>query len=305
MRVLLIGLGSIARKHIEVLQQFDAGCHLQVLRSGTGQSSVDDTIHTIYSFDEIREPDFIIISNPTALHRETIEKIVRFKCPLFVEKPLFNKIEKKEEELVRMLDQERFKTYVACNMRFHPVIKFLKDFLAKDPAKVNEVNVYCGSYLPDWRPGTDFRLGYSANPAMGGGVHLDLIHEMDYVYYLFGAPGAVKSVHTNRSSLNIPAVDSSRYLMDYGNFSVSLSLNYFRKETKRTVEVVRENDILLGDLLKATVTDNLTNSVIFKAPDYSVKDTYREQMEYFIENRTGVLMNSATEAFNVLKLALS
>jgi predicted dehydrogenase len=299
MKVLIIGLGSIARKHIQALRLIDPACVIQALRSGSGREAVLDEVQHIYSLEKADTPDFIIISNPTSLHRETIENILSFRCPLFIEKPIFNSATSEEEQLISRLKD--YNTYVACNLRFHPAIKFLKNFLKND--KVDEVNVYCGSYLPEWRPGTDFRNSYSANPELGGGVHLDLIHELDYVCYLFGIPSEVKAMRTNGSSLNIKAVDSARFLFNYTDFTASISLNYFRKETRRTIEIVRENDILSVDLLTATVRDSLTKNVLFQAQDYTVATTYKEQMEYFIKNKNAELMNNAAEAFTILKLA--
>jgi predicted dehydrogenase len=306
MNVLLIGLGSIAKKHIQALQQLVPDIQIQALRSDP--RSIGAPMHgvkNVFSIASATKPDFVIVSNPTAFHRETIESVLSLNCPLFIEKPIFHKAGLEEETLVRKLAASKLPTYVACNLRFHPAIKFMKVFLETQTPKVDEVNVYCGSYLPLWRPGTDFRVSYSTDVEKGGGVHLDLIHELDYLYFLFGEPDIIKSLKMNKSSLNINSIDSARYLLGYKDFSVSLSLNYFRKEARRTIELITEKNILLIDLIKSTVTDTLTGAVLFHTPEYKVADTYLEQMDYFLKNNSKSLMNDADEAYQILKLALS
>ena len=81
--------------------------------------------------------------------------------------------------------------YNACNLRFHPLIVFFKDFIKNKTSKINEVNVYCGSYLPNWRKDgitavTTVQIKSSVE------VDLDLIHEIDYVVYLFGFPKRIE-----------------------------------------------------------------------------------------------------------------
>jgi len=39
--------------------------------------------------------------------------------------------------------------------------------------------VHTGSYLPEWRPLTDYRANYAAREETGGGCILDCIHEID------------------------------------------------------------------------------------------------------------------------------
>ena len=78
-------------------------------------------------------------------------------------------------------------TYVGLNMRFHPLIIYLKNYLNKSDFKIYEINAYYGSYMPSWRPGNHKKL-YSSNNELGGGVHLDLIHEPDLLHFLFGLP---------------------------------------------------------------------------------------------------------------------
>ncbi len=47
-------------------------------------------------------------------------------------------------------------------------------------------SVECGSYLPDWRPGNNYKKSVSAKKDLGGGVLLELSHELDYIRWIFG-----------------------------------------------------------------------------------------------------------------------
>merc|ERR1711879_356202 len=145
---------------------------------------------SIYNKSEItNDLDFAIISNPTSLHYKTIASLIPFGFPLFIEKPVLSST-KDTAILEEKIKNNSIVSYVACNLRFHPAIVFLKGEMTK--RKPIEFNVYCGSYLPNWRPEQDYRTNYSAIKALGGGVHLDLIHELDYTYYLLGKPNHVQ-----------------------------------------------------------------------------------------------------------------
>ena len=306
MRVLVTGLGSIARKHITALRKLPGDVRIQALRSASGKdAAAEPGVDSIFSWDEVVQPDFILISNPTAVHRATIEQALAYRCPLLIEKPIFHKLGAEEEAVLAQIRASGVQTYVACNLRFHPVVLFLKDTLKGGGLRVQEVSAYCGSYLPAWRPGTDFRAGYSANPELGGGVHLDLIHELDYLNFIWGLPAGVQSLVKNQSALSIAAADSARYLLDYGRFSASVTLNYFRRDARRTVEIVLEDDTLTGDLIRCTVTRHSDGTEIFRAADFTMADTYVAQMDYFLHHNQTKMMNDADEASSVLKIALT
>ena len=142
-----------------------------------------------------------------------------------------------------LITNKGIKSYVACNLRFLDCISFIKDNLPQLlNKKLNEVNVYCGSYLPDWRPNADFRAAYSAKAELGGGVHLDLIHELDYVYWLLGIPKQVNRTFKSQSSLSIGSIDYANYILDYNGFCANVVLNYYRRDSKRTLELVFEDE---------------------------------------------------------------
>ena len=305
MKVLIIGLGSIAQKHIESIKKLDPFVMLYALRSSSKSINIQDIVD-IYKLEDIpRDIDFILITNPTSLHAETILSIIKFEKPLFIEKPVFDTLYNKNE-IIKKVVEKNIKTYVGCNLRFHPALNFIKNLLNTNNIKINEVNIYCGSYLPDWRPSQDYRESYSSNKHLGGGVHLDLIHELDYAIWLFGKPIKYNSIKRKVSNLLIDTIDFSNYNLAYSDFNVSITLNYYRNKPKRQLEIILENEIILCDLLTSTIT-NINNDIIFKDDNFSFSKTYLNQMEYFINSlkNKNIYMNDIHESFEILKIALN
>lgn len=303
MKVLIIGLGSIALKHIKALQELYPSVVIYALRRKGEPSKGIKGVIEIFDINEIDidSIDFILISNPTSVHYDTIQKIIRYKKPLFIEKPLFDALSKEAKELITEVEKQEITTYVACNLRFLESIAKTKELVVG--RRVNEVNVYCGSYLPDWRPNVDFRKVYSANKEMGGGVHIDLIHELDYVYWLFGAPIHTQSFFSNKSSLNITAYDYANYLWEYDDFSVSVVLNYYRRDSKRTLEILTDEGTYLVDLLKNTILYN--DELVFQSRQIPL-ETYTAQMQFFVEEilNKQTKFNTIVEGYKVLELCL-
>lgn len=303
MKILIIGLGSIGKKHVVTLKSILKKVDIIALRSSKNAKKIPG-ITNVYSYKEIENIliDFAIVSNPTYNHLETINNLIKFKVPLFIEKPLNSSLD--IEDLIDVINSKKIYTYVACNLRFLDCIRFVKEKLSKDLIdQINEVNVYCGSYLPDWRPNIDFRQTYSTNLKLGGGVHLDLIHELDYIYWFFGVPKEVFRRFKNQSSLKISTYDYANYLLDYERFSANIVLNYYRKDSKRSLELVFENETWCVDLIKNQVLKN--NQVIFSSQQ-NILETYQLQMQYFISNLKNNVksMNTVNNAFEVLKICI-
>lgn len=304
MNVLIVGLGSIAKKHIAALREMDAGINIYALRS-SATSGQYDGVKNIFSLSELKAVpvDFAIVSTPTSEHKRMVEILLSLQCPLFIEKPLYHTLE--VDDLSYKIEKAGILTYIACNLRFLECIRFVKKHFQETNRRINEINVYCGSYLPDWRRGVDFRKVYSALPEAGGGVHIDLIHEIDYLYWLVGVPEFAHRVFRSSSSLEIPAYDYANYCLEYKDFCVSVILNYYRRDAKRSLEIVWDDSTWNVDLLKNEIVEN--NKVIFSSGN-SIQDTYLSQMKYFLElvkTKSKKSMNTFTDAYNVLKICLS
>lgn len=303
MKILIVGLGSIAGKHIKAIRELDPEAEIHALRSQPGGRSYDG-VRDIYDLREMDgDYDFAIISNPTSSHASTITRLKDPGIPLFIEKPVFGELG--HEALLEEIRERDVMTYVACNLRFLGCVRYLHDYIRSHPQRrVNEVNVYCGSWLPGWRPGTDYRQCYSAIPELGGGVHIDLIHDIDYTCWIFGMPDETLRIFRSVSSLGIRAVDYASYTLLYPGFTATVVLNYYRRDYRRTMEVVFEDGTWLADLAQNRITDEGGN-VVYEGED-TIADTYLPQMGYFMDLvRRGVKAeNGIGEAYDILKICL-
>ena len=306
MNVLIIGLGSIGKKHISVLIELYPNANVFALRSKSSFNEIQN-VTNVYALDELKiEISFAIIATPTFLHERDIINLMQLKCPLFIEKPVLKELIN-SSFIINLLKEKKIKTYIACNMRFHPGIVHLKKFITENKNKINEINVYFGSYMPKWRAGVNYKENYSSNEDMGGGVHLDLIHELDYCIWIFGYPKSIKSVFRKVSNLEINSIDYTNYILIYDNFTLNIKLNYYRVDTKREIEILTDNTTIIYNLITNKAIDINKNIVLYEE-NFLMLDTYRTQMKYFVDNiilNDNLIMNDIEESVKILKFALN
>jgi predicted dehydrogenase len=263
------------------------------------EKDIQDLINYEVSEDELsNDYDITFITNPTNLHYNTIKLMACKTKHMFIEKPLF------DTNIYDISDldlRENGVYYVAGPLRYTNIVQALKEILFKED--VYSVRAICSSYLPDWRPGVDYTKIYSAKKSEGGGVSIDLIHEWDYITYLFGFPDEVFNLKGKFSHLDIDSEDLSIYIAKYKDKLVEIHLDYFGRFSRREIELFTKNGTITGDFINKRIT--FTDSR--KPIDFSLENTdmYIEEMKSFlgkvINNKYGE--NNITNAYKILKLA--
>jgi predicted dehydrogenase len=240
---LVIGYGSIGARHARLLQE--AGCNVAVV----SQRSID--FKTVFSDIEgalkAHRPDYVVIANATDRHHDTCSRLAQadFSGTVLIEKPLFDRVLPVPEQAFRAVA-------VAYNLRFHPVIRRLKSLLGNE--RVLSVQAYVGQYLPNWRPGTDYRDCYSASAERGGGVLLDLSHDLDYLAWLFGAWEGVAALGGQLSALEITSDDVFALLLKMQRCPVAtVQLNYLDRQGRRSIIVNTVDHTFEADLVRSTI----------------------------------------------------
>lgn len=307
-KVCFIGVGSIAKRHIENLNSIfrERGEPLQIdiLRSGKGKT-LDSSILSVitHQFTDVNDLqdnyyDTIFITNPTEYHLETLYKVHNKGNAFFIEKPIVSIAQIPSLKNFKLDENKLY--YVACPLRYTKVIQFIKD-------NIDATQVYCArcissSYLPDWRPGIDYRKTYSAQKSLGGGVSIDLIHEWDYIKYLFGRPHKVYKSIKKISALEINSEDIASYLVEYNDKIVELHLDYFGRKAIREIQLFTREDTIVCDLIDSKIKFLYKGDTIDL--DESRNDYQKEELRYFLNiiNKKKKNENTIGEAYQTLLL---
>lgn len=304
MKVCFVGIGSIARRHIRNLVEVCAERGIDLKIDALRRSGTTDTPKEVENvFTSISEMpadyDVIFLTNPTEYHAQMLRDLHNNTKDFFIEKPIatFDTLDILQNIELR----NKSVYYVAAPLRYTDIIRYIKKEI--NPQKINAVRCICSSYLPDWRPGQDYRNTYSAKKELGGGVDIDLIHEWDYLTFLFGFPDEVKSFSGKVSDLEIDSNDYAVYIAKYRNdYILELHLDYFGRKSERKIELYTEDDTIICDFISGKINYLISGrSVTF---DFS-RDLYQKrELGYFLDRISGKEKpeDDIGHAINVLKL---
>jgi len=238
--ILIIGFGSIGRRHLENLLQLK-NVKLIIYTKRTDLNSFKEQgVKISNSLTEClnENPDIGFITNETSLHVPIAIKLAQNGLDLFIEKPLSNS-SKDIKKLYSIVKKKKLITQMGCNLRFHPCIKKIKKLIEqKKIGRIISAQVQNSSYLPDQHRWEDYRKSYAARNELGGGVTLTLIHEIDYMYWFFQEVENVVSISGKMSDLDVTAEDYTASLLKFKNKVVGeLHLDYFQRPDFRSCKI--------------------------------------------------------------------
>lgn len=310
-RVLVVGGGSIGRRHLRNLAGLSRGPVALVEPTEEGRSGHGVDAPSFATLDEglAWGPDAVVIASPTAHHVDQSLAAARDGCHLFVEKPLSYR-RHQVDELVAIASNQV--TMVACNLRFHPVNQQVARLLeAGRIGRPISARLWTGSYLPRWRPASDYRESYSASAESGGAI-LDCIHELDLAHWLLGPASVLASAHRPATHLGLETDGLAEILLrhDAGPLA-SVHLNYLQRNTSRGVTIVGEEGTLEGRLGSGDVEvfgpDGERTEVFSTPSDWEANQVYIDEMAHFLDaiSTESPTMNPLAGGAAVLELALA
>ncbi len=241
---LIVGYGSIGKRHAEILTNMGHEVHLVSQQNHLPFPTYPDLSEALsQGFFPL-----IIIATPTAAHAASLQLLSEhdFQGTVLVEKPLFH------TALPSFSYRYPDRIFVAYNLRFHPILQRLHALI--QGKKLYAASIIVGQYLPQWRPGSDHLSSYSAHRQQGGGVLRDLSHEIDYAAWLLGPCHSLTALGGRFSSVTVDSDDCFSILATHARCpSVNLQMNYLDDMARRQIIIHSEIGTIFVDLIAATL----------------------------------------------------
>jgi predicted dehydrogenase len=265
--VLVLGAGSAGTRHAGNLGALGADVTL-----------VDEE----FDLDALSGYDGVVVATPTALHREHALAALASGAAVLVEKPLAASADGLDE----LVDAAGDRLTVGYNLRLHPPLQRVGEIVARGRlGTVVSVHAWFGSWLPDWRPGTDYRASYSARAALGGGILLDASHELDLLVWWFGRDWAVRgAVLAQRSTLDLDVEDVAVAVLEsVDGVPAAVTVDAVSRRYRRGVEIVGDEATVRFDWARGDVELAHAGGVERERFDTAVDESYRREAAAFLD----------------------
>jgi predicted dehydrogenase len=294
LRILLVGLGSIGKRHLSNIKKIDPSAEITVWHLHSKKEELElkneSVKSVVYSFeDAIRnKPDVGFITSPSSHHISVATMLAQKGIDLFIEKPLSSNLTG-VEKFLNIGKTQKNVIMVGYNLRFHRPLQILKQKINDGTlGKLIGLRAEVGQYLPDWRKGKDYRQTVSAQKKLGGGVVLELSHELDYARWLFGEVKSVSAQVDRLSDLEIDVEDSADIILNFSNNAIgNIHLDMLQRAPTRYCHVVGSEGTLKWDGMTDLVTlfsaKNNAWSVLHPAEKIDRNEMYLKELQHFFE----------------------
>jgi predicted dehydrogenase len=290
-RFAVVGCGSIGSRHLRNLAAL--GCRDLIAidpdPERRSRAAIETGAREAPSLAAALEEgaSVVFVTTPTAHHIPPALEAVRAGADLFIEKPLSSGLDG-VAELLEEAERHGTTALVGCNLRFHPGLARVHRLAAGGAVgRIVSARIEFGSWLPDWRPTQDYRLGYAARRESGGGIVLDAIHELDYARWLLGEVQSVACFAGSLSSLELETEDVAAILLRFESGAIGeVHLDYVQRAYSRTCQLIGEEGTLRWDWSAGEVrryrADTGAWLTVPDPPGWEPNAMYVAELEHFL-----------------------
>ena len=234
--------------------------------------------------------DIAIVASPSSFHATHVKLLLQLGIPTLVEKPVTSNLQD-AQDLIRIHNQTHTPVAVGYCLRYMPSSIKMKSLLDQNViGTIYNAFVSVGQYLPDWRVSKEYKNSVSAKKSLGGGVLLELSHEIDYIQWLLGPMGIHYAQLRCSSELDLEVEELvDLILVSKTGIVCNVHMDFLQKKADRTCSLIGEKGRLDWDLLSNTIQLHTRemSTCLFSEVDWDSNQMYLSLLSDFLDLTAG------------------
>ena len=250
-KVLVIGTGSIAQKHIDILNSLDYSVYVY---SETNDKFFKKSLkaNRLTHLNKLNNFEFAVLANKTSDHLRVLKILINQSIHIYCEKPIFYK-KFNYQKIRTQIKKNKIVFHNGYQLRNDTKIRYIEKKLEK--LKIKSFQASVGHDFHKWRKTGVRKNSYFSNIKTGGGVIFELVHEINLINLLFGKITKISTIKSNSNDFNCEDVAIS--IIETENKIIgSLYQDMFSKVFFRSIKIVTNKIVFEIDLVNNHIIEN-------------------------------------------------
>lgn len=249
MTVLVVGLGSMGRRRIRLLKQFDQNITIVGIDKSVDRQhncSKEFQVDTYSSFSEIENLHKVycafVCTSPLS-HHSIIFQCLDNGLHVFSE---INLVDDGYIDNIQLAQEKGLTLFLSSTFLYREEVRFIKRKVTEIPAKANYV-YHVGQYLPDWHPWEHYSHFFVGDKRTNGCREIMAI-ELPWLVDVFGKVVDIEVRKSSMSSLQLPYPDNYVVtLVHESGYKGLFAIDVVSRKAVRNFELFGENLYLSWD----------------------------------------------------------
>lgn len=242
MRVIVIGLGSMGKRRIRLICQYNASIEIHgvdISQERRAQVEKEYGIKTLESLESVQVNDYdcAFISTSPLSHNELIRKCLGLNMHVFTE---INLVADGYEENMELAAKNRKVLFLSSTFLYRKEIDYISGMVRKSQSNVSYL-YHIGQYLPDWHPWEKYQDYFVGDKRTNGCREIFAI-ELPWLLNTFGAIEKVHVLKRRNTKLSIEYPDCYHVMLEHeGGICGTLTVDVVSRKAVRNLEIFSED----------------------------------------------------------------
>lgn len=247
MKVIVIGLGSMGKRRIRLIKQYNPAIEIVGADSREDRRQEAHRLYGIETVETVQEctanaTAAFICTSPLS-HHVIITECLNYGLHVFTE---LNLVADKYEENIELAKSKKIKLFLSSTLLYRNEINYIGRRVSETEGQVNYI-YHVGQYLPDWHPWENYEDFFVGDKRTNGCREFFAI-ELPWIQTVFGEIENIEVRKSKNSSLNIAYDDNYILLLEHKTkIKGMLAVDVISRKAVRNLEVYGEELYLSWD----------------------------------------------------------